>query len=326
MFIRQTRTGSRPGAQPYSTFRLVRSVRSGDSVRQVTLLNLGSHFDVPPPPAQWPTLCQLIDSLRSGQQPLFDADPQLLSVAQRLADCLASTAPAEPAGNDLALVHLDSLAHRRVRSVGAERLALHALSELGFTATLESLGVSSRQARLATALVVARILHPSSERAAHAWLTERSATLELLGLSHSLPPSLSRLYRLTDLLWQHRKALENALFQRERDLLQLPDTIVFYDLTNVHYHGRPRDDLRHGRSKQKRNDCPLVTLAMSLDETGFPCHSEILPGNVSEPATLAAAIERLGGLRGDRPQPTIVLDAGLSTQAMLAWLREQGHD
>ncbi len=286
----------------------MRSVRSGDSVRQLTLLNLGSHFEVPP--TQWPALCQLID-----------ADPQLLPVAQRL----ASTAPAEPADNDLALVHLDSLANRRGRSVGAERLALHALEDLGFTTTLQSLGVSSRQARLATALVVARMLHPSSERAAHAWLTDCSATLELLGLSGS-PPSLSRLYRLTDLLWQHRKALENALFQREREILQLPDTIVSYDLTNVHYHGRPRDDLRHGRSQQKRNDCPLVTLAMSLDETGFPCHSEILPGNVSEPATLAAALERLGALRGDRPRPTVVMDAGLSTQAPLASLRERGYD
>ncbi len=91
-------------------------------------------------------------------------------------------------------------------------------------------------------------------------------------------------------------------------------------------HSRPRDDLRHGRSEQKRSDCPLVTLALSQDETGFPCHSEILPGNVSEPATLAAAIERLDALRGDRPLPTVVMDAGLSTQATLAWLREQGYD
>ncbi|MYG04269.1 MAG: hypothetical protein F4173_18900 [Acidobacteriia bacterium] len=90
-------------------------------------------------------------------------------------------------------------------------------------------------------------------------------------------------------------------------------------MTNAHYHGRPRADLQHGRSKQKRSDCPLVTLALTLDAAGFPCRSEILPGNVSEPATLAEAISRLVRLLGDGPRPTVVMDAGLSTAETIAW-------
>ena len=170
------------------------------------------------------------------------------------------------------------------------------------------------------------MLHPSSEREAHAWLTRHSAALELLGLEASTPLSLSKLYRIGDLLWRHREALETALFSRERRLFELPPAIVFYDLTNAHYHGRPRADLQHGRSKQKRSDCPLVTLALTLDAAGFPCRSEILPGNVSEPGTLAEAISRLGRLLGDGPRPTVVMDAGLSTAETIAWLRAQGYD
>ena len=94
----------------------------------------------------------------------------------------------------------------------------------------------------------------------------------------------------------------------------------------MHYHGRPRADLQHGRSKQKRNDCPLVTLGLTLDAAGFPCRSEILPGNVSEPATLELAITRLGRLLGDGPRPTVVMDAGLSTAETIAWLRAQDYD
>ena len=50
--------------------------------------------------------------------------------------------------------------------------------------------------------------------------------------------------------------------------------------------------------------------------SGFPCRSEVLPGNVSAPATLA--LTRLGRLLGDRPRPTVIMDAGLSTDETLA--------
>ena len=325
MFIRRVQTRPRPGSSaPYVSFRLVRSLRSGNSVRQLTLLNLGAHFSVPP--QRWPALCELIQSIRSGSAQLFEPDPDLLRCAQQIADRLSLSAQPDPAGEDLALVHLDSLDHRHVRSVGPERLALHALRELRFADALLELGVSLRDARIASALVLARMLHPSSEREAHAWLTSQSAALELLGLEASAPLSLSKLYRIGDLLWRHRQALESALFRRERSLFELPPAIVFYDLTNAHYHGRPRADLQHGRSKQKRSDCPLVTLGLTLDAAGFPCRSEILPGNISEPGTLAEAITRLGELLGPGPRPTVVIDAGLSTQETIDWLRGQGYD
>lgn len=325
VFIRRVQTRPRAGsAQPYASFRLVRSIRSGNSVRQLTLLNLGAHFSVPQP--QWPALCELVAAIRSGRAPLIEPDPDLLQAAQQIADRLSLSALPDTASDDLAHVHLDSLDHRFVRSVGPERLALHALRELRFADALRDLGVSSRDARIAAALVLARMLHPSSEREAHAWLSHHSAALELLGLDSGAPLSLAKLYRIGDLLWHHREALETALFRRERSLLELAPTIAFYDLTNVHYHGRPRSDLQHGRSKQKRNDCPLVTLGLTLDAAGFPCRSEILPGNVCEPATLAKAISRLGRLLGDGPRPTVVMDAGLSTAATIAWLRAQGYD
>ena len=47
MFIRCTQTRSRKSGEPYTTDRLVQSVRTADGVKQSTLLNLGSHFDLP---------------------------------------------------------------------------------------------------------------------------------------------------------------------------------------------------------------------------------------------------------------------------------------
>ena len=225
-------------------------------------------------------------------------------------------------------VCLDTLDHCDGRSVGAERLCLQALEQLRLPALLRQAGASQRDASVATALVVARMLHPSSERETHRWLRDNSATLELLGLEHSAGVSLSKLYRIGDLLWTHREALQSGLFARERDLLGLPETIVFHDLSNTHYTGRENATLRlFGKSKQQRHDCPLISLALALDGSGFPRRCEVLAGNVSEPGTLQPILERLDAGRQDgAPRPTVVLDAGIASAANADWLRAHGWD
>ena len=71
MFIRRTQTRNRLSGEPYSTFRLVETSRVGNAVKQTTLLNLGSHFDLPK--QEWPAVVQHIVELLRGQSPLFDA-------------------------------------------------------------------------------------------------------------------------------------------------------------------------------------------------------------------------------------------------------------
>lgn len=328
MFIRATRTHSSDG-KPAFSFRLVHSQRVGSSVQQKTLLNLGTRYDVPQP--LWPAVTSLAQDLLRGQAPLLAADPAVLAAAENLVRQLRARGFASPASDSLdplATVRLDSLAHEHSRSAGAERLCLHALDELGFAPLLQQAGASSRDARIASALVLARMLHPSSEREAQRWLERSSAALELLGLDHGSGVSLAKLYRTNDLLWKHREVLQEGLFARERELLELPATVVFYDLTNCHYTGRENQTLRRfGRSKQKRSDCPLVTLALALDGAGFPRRCEVLAGNVSEPGTLQDALTRLAGPQaGAGSRPTVVLDAGIASEANLTWLGEQGWD
>ena len=227
----------------------------------------------------------------------------------------------------MATVDLDTLEHDDARSAGGERVCLAGLEELGFRDLLHERGVRGRDARIAAALVVAKMLHPSSERESLRWLREDSAALELLDLDRGKALSLQKLYRTGDVLWRLRRALQAGLFRRERELLELPDTIVFYDLTNTWYTGRSDQELlRFGRSKEGRKH-PLVTLALSLDSAGFPRGCEVLAGDVSEPATLRAALERfeaaLGG--GGGQKPTVILDAGIATEENIGWLRERGY-
>ncbi len=328
MYIRATKTHTRKGEARH-TYRLVRSDRIGGKVRQSTLLNLGVHFDTPR--EQWGALVLHIENLLQGQPTLvFDPDLQHTAeaiVAQLRARGIGAHAKPEGEPDSVMTVDMDSLEHpEHARSVGAERVCLQALEDLGLKDTLIQAGAKERDARLAVALVVARMLHPNSERATLQWLQSRSTTLDLLGLRPGRKVSLAKLYRIGDLLWEHNQAIQQALFQKERTLLSLPETVVFYDLTNAHYHGQQHGEyLAYGRSKQKRSDCPLVTLGLVLDGAGFPRTCEILPGNVSEPGTLQDAIERLNA-SVDGQKPTVVMDAGIATEANVSWLAEQGYD
>ncbi len=187
MFLRRTKVGSSP-AGPVYTVRLCQLVRSGSKVRQVTLLNLGVHFDIPQ--QRWKELAAIISALDQGRKPRFDPDPELPGRAEEIARRLRRRrlTAADSPGAEVATIDVDSIELATTRSVGGERLALAALGELGFADILMAAGLARRQAALATSLIVARMLHLSSEREARHWLAKRSAVWELLGLDASQPP------------------------------------------------------------------------------------------------------------------------------------------
>ena len=55
-----------------------------------------------------------------------------------------------------------------------------------------------------------------------------------------------------------------------RSCLPLEETVTLYDLTNTYMEGQAQSNAKasHGRSKEKRTDCPLVTLGLVLDGSG----------------------------------------------------------
>ena len=372
MFIRRTQTRNRTSGEPYVTHRLVQSTRVGDAVQQTTLLNLGSHFDLPQ--VHWPALAQRIDELVHGQRSLLDATlpEEVQAFAQRFAAQIIArkrpvpslgialaapaapatpTAPAMPAvpagaasakmsmvtktpakpasspageaGEALRYqeVDLDTLELVGPRSVGVEHAALSAMRQCGFEDKLAQLGLNRPQIAAAVGNIVARMAHPCSELATHAWLKDTSALGELIDHDFAAM-DLNRLYRASDALYKHREALQEHLFGRARSLFGLSQTITLYDLTNTYFEGVAAgvSKAKRGHSKECRRDCPLVTLAMALDGSGFVRRVQFFAGNVSEPTTLKGMLSGLDAA----PGATVVMDAGIATEANLLWLREQG--
>jgi len=324
MFIRRTQIKSRQQGEAYYTYRLVETERVNGKVKQHTLLNLGRNFAIPK--EHWADLALRIDQLLSGQASLLSIElpKELEERAQHIKSLLLAkqtiTESSAPAA--IESVDIDSLELIRPRRVGIEQLALYAMEQVGLQDKLVELGFNRHQLSAAVGDIVARMALPTSELATHRWLQYDSGLGELLGYDFE-SMKRDRLYQASDLLWKHKEALEAHLYDRERSLFSLDETITLFDLTNTFFEGEAQgvDKAKRGRSKEKRFDCPLITLGLVLDGSGFPRRSQLFPGNVSEPQTLEDMLARLQCSKDG----TVVMDAGIATEANIAWLKDQGY-
>jgi len=316
MFIR-SREKRRKDGSLYQGFVLLESHRVGGVPKQKTLLNLGIDFAVPR--SQWGDLTACVEARLEGKLllPLDQEDTQFQDAVDDLVTKLKDAGYRKE--THYHWIHVDGIQHTNSRTVGGERLCLHVLDEIGFGDLLHDLGFPDTHVKLACAQVIGRALSPGSELHTYDWLKHESSMLELLDMDL---PCLSSLYRCSDRLHKHRRTILDRLLSSTDHMLDFDETILFYDLTNTYVEGSGHEDITaHGRSKEKRNDCPLVAIGMTLNAAGFPCNVEFLKGNVSEPSTLKDA---LVGLKGKRP--TVVMDAGISTQENLDYIRDQGMD
>jgi len=333
MFIREITKKEHGTGKVYVYHRLMEAVRTPKGPRQKIVLDLG-RLDLPRD--RWKILADRIEQILSGQRSLWPADDAIETLAQNFArrikrrERLAVQAPNPVAPQpDWETIDLGSLTQEEVRTVGGEALGHWAFNTLGFPKMLENLGFTPIQITVAALLIVGRLLHPASERETFVWAKGCSALDELLGVDFERI-SLSALYRLSDALVQHREAIEAHLQQNEKRLFGLRESIILYDLTNTFLTGTARESTmaKRGRSKEKRTDCPLLTLALVLDEDGFPKASKVFEGNVSEPATLEMILNALP-LRGQmllQATPTVVIDAGIATAENLALIRSHHMD
>ena len=334
MFIRRTRTNNTATGESYFTHRLVRSERIGGKVRQITLLNLGRHF--PTKQEDWPLLCQRIEEIISGSGqsaiiPVAVSDA-IERAAQRYAGRLVDITPKEVAvesgtvavtpKQDFQDVDIDSLQQTKPRSVGVEHLGLFALSELGLVEKLTELGVNGVERAAIMGNVIGRMAKPASELATWNWLQKQSALGELIDQDFEAMPH-TRLYQASDVLMKHRAAIEDHIFSSVQSLFSLDETVTLYDLTNTYFEGDAESNpkAKNGRSKEKRSDCPLVTLGLVLDGSGFVRRSCTFAGNVSEGTTLETMLTGLDAPRG----ALVIMDAGIATEANIIWLIKHGY-
>jgi transposase len=336
MYILKTKTKSTRDGGGSHTYRIVESFRVGTQVKQRILLNLGKDFAIEQ--THWPLLTARIDQLLQGTSPrqaeVFelanDLEQFLEAAAQRYSKLIIAklALPVDPSSpeQDYHRVDINHVEAVQARSIGTETLALHAVMQLQLDQKLTALGFNKLELAAALGSIIGRMVSPGSELQTHDWLQSRSGLGELLDHDYGTT-SLTRFYKISDKLLKHQVALEAFLAAREQTLFDLNRSIVLYDLTNTYFEGQcaANPKAQFGRSKEKRSDCPLVTLGLVLDGNGFPLGSQVFPGNASEPATLSLM---LVGLQGKNPltvKPVVIMDAGIASAENIAWLIERGY-
>ncbi|MFH2059199.1 MAG: IS1634 family transposase [Pseudomonadota bacterium] len=328
MFIRET-VKSKQGKK-YVQHQLVESVRTPNGPRQRLVLNLG-FLDLPKD--QWKELANTIESELHGEKRLFSTNSEIETLAghyakvivkERLSQASEQIGPQPDEEIVYETVDINSVSTSDSRTIGIEHILTNSMQAYNVDKILQKLKFNENQIDYAKMLIAGRLAHPGSERETTRWINENSAICELLHTKTKVYDTA--LHRTSCLLLENHEKIERYLSGAARDLFDLKETVILYDLTNTYFEGSKRNSkiAKPGKSKERRNDRPLVTLALTIDADGFPKQSRILEGNVSEPGTLEAMLNELSETNdGYGSEKTIVIDAGIASEENIEIIKQK---
>jgi len=225
------------------------------------------------------------------------------------------------------LIHADLVEHENGRGLGPLLPLITAWNSLGLSEFLHEHKFNPRQIRSAQIAIFNRLLEPVSENELMDWAST-TALNELLGERIELGGE-DRFYRLSDKLLSCRNALEFHLREKEHELFHLNRTIILYDLTNSYFEGQAAENpkaRRSANSKEKRSDCPIVSVGLVLDGEGFILTHKVFPGNLHDSKSMVEVLRDLHDSCDEGQAPIVVLDGGIASEKNLAWLRDNGYD
>lgn len=337
MYIRKVEKKNKNRDKTYSYYRLVHGYKVGAKVRQQTLLNLGKLEEVPRDLHK--TLADRIEMLLTGTESIFSPENSKIEVfAQKFAKEIElkglfpskkrKTAIGKVPETNYEEIALDSIENDESREIGGEWLCKQAFDRFKLDDILKEAGLNEAQTAMAQMLLTAKLLHPSSELESERWLKENSGAMELYG-EEQFSTTRYRLYQAGALLYSKKDMLENLIYSQCETLFSNRSKIVIYDLTNMYFEGRMENSVKanFGRSKEKRSDCRLIGLALAIDSNGFVRHSQIYPGNVSEPSTLKSMLDDVKDFLNDKDEKTVVvMDAGIATEENLKLVKKYDCD
>ena len=188
------------------------------------------------------------------------------------------------------------------------------------------------------ALVANRACAPASKLYCHEqWLKEDAH------IDGTQTLKLHQLYRTMDFMEANKEAIEQAIFYRVADLLNLDVEVIFYDTTSLHFEIDDEDSgdkegnvqgsqasgkktyaapRKRGHSKNGRSDAPQLVVGLAVTRDGFPVRHWVFPGNTVDVTTVAKVKEDLRGWQLTRC--LFVGDAGMVSQANLQTLARGG--
>lgn len=166
---------------------------------------------------------------------------------------------------------------------------------------------------LVVAMIVARILEPSSKLATARGFHPETATSSLaavLGLDEAIDET--QLYRSLDWLLQRQPSIENALAKRHLS----EGSLVLYDVSSTYFEGRRCPLARFGHSRDERGGNLQIVFGLLTNPEGCPVAVEVFEGNTGDPKTVASQVSKLRQ-RFHLKQIVLVGDRGMLTSARI---------
>jgi transposase len=171
----------------------------------------------------------------------------------------------------------------------------------------------SRNRRLAVAMIVERLVFPSSKLAntRHWHDTTLAEELDVADATED------QLYDAMDWLLERQSAIEKKLAKRH-----LSDGgLVLYDVTSSYYEGKTCPLARYGHDRDGKTGLPIIVYGALTDTDGRPVAVQVYPGNTGDPKTVPDQVETLTKRFG-LSRVVLVSDRGMLTQTQIEVLKK----
>jgi len=185
-----------------------------------------------------------------------------------------------------------------------------ALKDRDFTAPVE---------QALFAMVANRALSPSSKLAIEQWAAEE------VFLGDEAPLQVQHFYRAMDFLLEHAESIQKEVFWSTASLLNLTVDLIFFDTTNTYFEIEepgPSELKAYGKSKEKRDDLPLVTVGLAVTREGIPVRCWVLPGNQHDSQSVTQVQQDLNNWKLGRV--VWVMDRGMTSDENRRILQKAG--
>lgn len=203
--------------------------------------------------------------------------------------------------------YLSSLENSQVQVIGPELI---------FGKIYDAIGFNQIENTLFRHLVITRLFHPGS----------KLKTIDYMQRFLGVYKKVDEIYRFLDELNNSLKTtVEQIAFTHTKHVLGGKISIVFYDMTTLHFEASDEDDLRKtGFSKVGKHQNPQIYLGLLVGLQGFAIGYDIFEGNIFEGHTLLPMIQKFER-RFNLNKPVIVADAGLLSKDNLQMLQANNY-
>jgi hypothetical protein len=208
----------------------------------------------------------------------------------------------ENLGDDFHIIR--SLPYGHVQSI------LSVINDIGLKPVISPRG--GKELKLVIAMIVSRIVNPSSKLATSRSISGETCSTALGDLLGIERVSETDFYRAMDWLLGQQDRIESSLARKHLE----DGSLVLYDVSSSYFEGQCCPLAKRGHDRDKKKGKLQIVYGLLCDKNGCPVAIEVFEGNTTDPKTVKNQIVKLRNRFGLK-RVIIVGDRGMLTSARI---------